>query len=121
MCIRDRPCFVEYPRPAVFGEDRLREYGSSVSYTHLDVYKRQAWYIPNTSKASLYQPLPQKYTVSIFSINLVYFKFSFIKSNSKSDLIELLFFLDWTKNFNLILALNCYCLLRFLFLQDFPL
>ena len=33
---------VEYSRPIVFGEDRLRERGSlPVSYTHLDVYKRQ--------------------------------------------------------------------------------
>ena len=43
FCIQ--PWFVEYSRPIVFGEDRLRERGSlpgtAVSYTHLDVYKRQ--------------------------------------------------------------------------------
>ena len=32
---------VEDSRPIDFGEDRLRGRGSSVSYTHLDVYKRQ--------------------------------------------------------------------------------
>ena len=28
MCIRDRPRIVEFSRPIVFGEDRLRERGS---------------------------------------------------------------------------------------------
>ena len=40
FCIQ--PCIVESSIPIGVGEDRLRERGSSVSYTHLDVYKRQA-------------------------------------------------------------------------------
>ena len=32
-----QPWIVEHSRPVVFGEDRLRERGSSVSYTHLDM------------------------------------------------------------------------------------
>ena len=49
IMFRIQPWIVEFSRPIVFGEDQLR----AVSYTHLDVYKRQSVHLPYRSRLLL--------------------------------------------------------------------